>query len=157
MKADRRVTKSVLPSRWLSALSDAESAGGSATPASDSESAEPDTADEGLYASLADAATFVDAVDVEQHTRAPGSMLLVQTRVLGVPAAIEAGRYRDVNALGVATIAAVTNAMPEVELPFLFEGDGATLLVPGTRRLALVSATPLRSGAVVMHYRRAAG
>lgn len=94
-----------------------------------------DAADEGLYASLAETNTFVEAVDVARHVLAPGSMLLVQARVLGVPAAIEAGRYRDVNALGVATIAAVTNAMRDLELPFLFEGDGASLLVPGSRRL----------------------
>jgi hypothetical protein len=100
-----------------------------------SESAATDAASDGLYASLVETTTFVEAVDVERHTEAPGSMLLVQTRVLGVPAAIEAGRYRDVNALGVATIAAVTNAMRDVELPFLFEGDGATLIVPGSRRL----------------------
>jgi hypothetical protein len=94
-----------------------------------------DTADEGVYAALAETTTFVEAVDVERHAHAPGSMLLVQTRVLGVPAAIEAGRYRDVNALGVATIAAVTNAMRDIELPFLFEGDGAALMVPSSRRL----------------------
>lgn len=99
------------------------------------ESAAGDAADQGLYAALAETTTFVEAVDVERHAQAPGSMLLVQTRVLGVPAAIEAGRYRDVNALGVATIAALTNAMRDVELPFLFEGDGAALLVPGSRRL----------------------
>jgi dihydrofolate reductase len=34
--------------------------------------------------------------------------------------------------------------------PTLYEGG-----LPGTRRLALVSATPLRNGAVAMHYRRA--
>ena len=99
------------------------------------ETSERDAADEALYASLTETTTFVEAVDVEQHALAPGSMLLVQTRVLGVPAAVEAGRYRDVNALGVATIAAVSNAMRDVELPFLFEGDGATLIVPGSRRL----------------------
>lgn len=38
-------------------------------------------------------------------------------------------------------------------------GHGPTLYqggLPGTRRLALVAATPLRNGAVAMHYRRAA-
>jgi riboflavin biosynthesis pyrimidine reductase len=37
-------------------------------------------------------------------------------------------------------------------------GHGPTLYesgLPGTRRLELISATPLRSGAVAMHYRRA--
>jgi dihydrofolate reductase len=39
-------------------------------------------------------------------------------------------------------------------------GHGPTLYqngLPGTRRLALVSATPLHNGAVAMHYRRAPG
>ncbi len=39
-------------------------------------------------------------------------------------------------------------------------GHGPTLYaggLPGTRRLELVSATPLRNGAVAMHYRRAGG
>lgn len=91
-------------------------------------------ADALLYASLSELDDFTDAVDVARHTLAPGSMLLAQTRVLGVPGAIDAGRYRDVNALGVATIVALSNAMRELELPFLFEGDGATLLVPGSHR-----------------------
>jgi riboflavin biosynthesis pyrimidine reductase len=37
-------------------------------------------------------------------------------------------------------------------------GHGPTLFesgLPGTRRLDLISAKPLRNGAVVMHYRRA--
>ncbi|HWO09773.1 MAG TPA: DUF3095 family protein, partial [Polyangiaceae bacterium] len=45
------------------------------------------------------------------------------------------GRYHDVNALAVATIVALCNAMRELDVPFSFEGDGATLLVPGSRRL----------------------
>ena len=39
-------------------------------------------------------------------------------------------------------------------------GHGPTLYesgLPGTRRLELISAKPLRCGAVVMHYRRARG
>ena len=97
--------------------------------------AEDALVDERLYGSLVEAETFVDAVDVERHALAPGSMLLVRTRVVGVPGAIEAGRYHEVNALGVATIVAVSNALRDLELPFLFEGDGATLIVPGSRRL----------------------
>jgi dihydrofolate reductase len=39
-------------------------------------------------------------------------------------------------------------------------GHGPTLYqsgLPGTRRLELISATPLRNGAVALHYRRARG
>jgi hypothetical protein len=39
-----------------------------------------------------------------------------------------------VNAVGVASIVAIRNATPDLELPYVFGGDGATLLVPESRR-----------------------
>ena len=60
--------------------------------------------------------------------------------VRGSTQAIEAGRYKDVNALGVSSIVAIQNALPELELPYVFGGDGATLLVPGSRLAAVESA-----------------
>lgn len=53
------------------------------------------------------------------------------TDVRGSTGAIEDGRYRDVDALGVASIIALCNALPELDLPYVFGGDGATLLVRG--------------------------
>jgi hypothetical protein len=52
--------------------------------------------------------------------------------VRGRALVIEAGRYKDVNALGASTIIALRNALPEIQLPFVFGGDGATLLVPAS-------------------------
>ncbi len=43
--------------------------------------------------------------------------------------AIRAGRYRDVNKIGAASIAAIRHTIP-IEFPFVFGGDGATLVVP---------------------------
>ncbi len=62
----------------------------------------------------------------------------------------------------------LANALDRMELidEYLFlvhpriVGHGPTLYqggLPGTRRLDLISATPLRCGSVVMHYRRAGG
>ena len=63
-------------------------------------------------------------------------------------AAIEAGRYKDVNTIGAACIVAAQNAMDKAPFPYVFGGDGATLVVPpgaaekvcaaldGVRRLA---------------------
>ena len=48
--------------------------------------------------------------------------------------AIEDGRYRSVNIAGAALITAVKNALPGADLPFVFGGDGATLLVPPEHR-----------------------
>jgi len=77
---------------------------------------------------------FADVADPRLYTDVPASWHVVLTDVRGSTKAIEEGRYRDVNALGVASIVALRNATPDLELPYVFGGDGATLLVPDTRR-----------------------
>jgi hypothetical protein len=89
-----------------------------------------------FYAALDEITEFRDVMDLERYSAVPASSLLVLTDVVGSTRAIEAGRYKDVNALGVSSIIALSNAMRDIELPFIFGGDGATLVVPGTRREA---------------------
>jgi hypothetical protein len=45
-------------------------------------------------------------------------------------AAIEAGHYKNVNTVAAAVITAILNAAADVDIPFIFEGDGAMLCVP---------------------------
>lgn len=90
--------------------------------------------DEDFYKKLEGIRNFAEATEPSVYVRVPASWLLVITDVQGSTDAIEAGRYRDVNALGVASIVAVNNALQDVALPYVFGGDGATLLVPGSRR-----------------------
>jgi hypothetical protein len=40
------------------------------------------------------------------------------------------GRYKDVNMIGAACISAVLNISQEHSIPYVFGGDGATLMVP---------------------------
>ncbi|MEQ9103838.1 MAG: DUF3095 domain-containing protein [Rhodothermales bacterium] len=47
---------------------------------------------------------------------------------------IRRGHYRDVNFVGASAIAALRNAATDRDIPFVFGGDGATLLVPETDR-----------------------
>jgi hypothetical protein len=78
---------------------------------------------------------FSDARDVcnlEHYTEVPDGWTVIVTDVRGSTKAIEGGRYRDVNLVGAATITASRNAVPELELAYVFGGDGATLLVPTT-------------------------
>ncbi|MCA9612196.1 MAG: DUF3095 domain-containing protein [Sandaracinus sp.] len=91
------------------------------------------TNDEGFYAQLGELTRFEDVATLDAYSPAPSSWVVVITDVRGSTKAIEAGRYKDVNALGVASIVAVRNALPDVEIPFVFGGDGATLLVPESR------------------------
>lgn len=88
----------------------------------------------GFYAELPTFERFVDVHDPSLYVLAPGEWDVVVTDVEGSTKAIEAGRYKDVNALGVASIVGLRNALPEYDLPFVFGGDGATVLTPSEKR-----------------------
>jgi len=60
----------------------------------------------------------------------PADWVVVLTDVKNSTEAIEAGRYKDVNMVGVACIVAVQNALAGHSFPFVFGGDGATLALP---------------------------
>ena len=87
-----------------------------------------------FFAELPELRDFASVADPNVYVDAPNGFHVVITDVRGSTQAIEAGRYRDVNALGVACIVALCNATKGVELPYVFGGDGATLLVPGAHR-----------------------
>jgi len=73
---------------------------------------------------------FRQVSDINNYHQVPDDWSLVITDVQGSTKAIEAGRYKDVNTLGVGSIVAVCNALKGHEIPFVFGGDGATLLIP---------------------------
>lgn len=98
----------------------------------------PDDVD--FFTRLPEISDFTHVTERAAYHAAPAGWQLVITDVRGSTRAIEAGRYRDVNALGVASIVAVCNALPEVQLPYVFGGDGATLLVPGAHLAACTRA-----------------
>ena len=77
---------------------------------------------------------FADVSEPRFYVDVPDDFYVVLTDVRGSTRAIEQGRYRDVNAVGVASIVAIRNAIPDLELPYVFGGDGATLLVPESHR-----------------------
>lgn len=74
---------------------------------------------------------FADLANAASYHTPPPSWWVVVTDVVGSTRAIEAGRYKDVNILGAASIVTAKNAASGRSLPFVFGGDGATLLVPG--------------------------
>ena len=66
----------------------------------------------------------------DQAQDAPSSSFIIVTDVKGSTQAVQEGRYRDVNLVGAASIAAIRNEFPDLSLPYVFGGDGATFLVP---------------------------
>lgn len=100
--------------------------------------------EESFYADLPALTSFGAVTDFSQYRAVPESWHIVMTDIRGSTQAIEAGRYKDVNTLGAATIISVLNAIERLDVPFVFGGDGATMLVPSIAlpavRRALVSA-----------------
>ncbi|MGH1344847.1 MAG: DUF3095 domain-containing protein [Nannocystales bacterium] len=88
----------------------------------------------GFYAALPVFDRFAEVHDPARYSPVPPDWDVVVTDVEGSTKAIEAGRYKDVNALGVASIVALRNALPRFDVPFVFGGDGATVLTPSSRR-----------------------
>ncbi len=73
-------------------------------------------------------------VGPENYQDLPADWFLVLTDVKGSTKAIEAGRYKEVNMVGVSCIIAAQNALGKLDIPFVFGGDGATLAIPGDER-----------------------
>lgn len=83
-----------------------------------------------FYDTLNPFSIFRELPEDELYLDLPEDWLIFITDVKGSTVAIEQGRYKDVNQVGVAAIAAVQNRLKKVEFPFVFGGDGATIVVP---------------------------
>jgi len=75
---------------------------------------------------------FLDVAAFERYVEIPEDWWVAVADVQGSTVAIQAGRYKDVNLLGVTTIAAMVNAVRPLRIPFVFGGDGASFCVPPT-------------------------
>lgn len=60
----------------------------------------------------------------------PQDWVVVVTDIKNSRKAIEYGRYKDVNTIGVATIVVARKVLGEEGFPFVFGGDGATFIIP---------------------------
>lgn len=73
---------------------------------------------------------FQSLMEDVHYREAPQDWWVVITDVMGSTKAIEAGRYKEVNTVGAATLASLRNAIPDIQFPFVFGGDGASALIP---------------------------
>ena len=76
---------------------------------------------------------FSKVCDPSLYQSAPDDWWVLITDIEGSTVAIDAGHYKDVNQLGVATISFVKNLLNKEEFLFVFGGDGATLLLSNTQ------------------------
>ncbi len=90
--------------------------------------------DDRFYATLSAFDRFDEFVDFDAYTPVPDDWVVMITDVQGSTQAIAQGRYKDVNMVGAATITAVLNVCGDIEVPYVFGGDGGTLVIPGSIR-----------------------
>ena len=84
----------------------------------------------GFYPGIESFDDFTEIADGGHYRTAPESWYVIITDVEGSTRAIAEGRYKEVNMIGAACINAVLNVTPNGEIPYMFGGDGASLLVP---------------------------
>ncbi|MGB8689304.1 MAG: DUF3095 domain-containing protein [Microcoleus sp.] len=84
---------------------------------------------ENFYSELRLLDNFIDITDLRNFVDVPDDWYIIVTDIRGSTKAIEAGKYKEVNLLGACSIAAVLNVAGPIEIPFVFGGDGASLLM----------------------------
>lgn len=77
---------------------------------------------------------FSDIIDINQYESLPDDWLVIATDIRGSTEAIAGGKYRAVNMAGACAIAAIINDFPDLEIPFVFGGDGVTIVMPDVGR-----------------------
>ena len=87
--------------------------------------------DDRFYQALVPFDAFDDVMRRDRYRPLPDDWIIAVTDVSHSTEAIEKGRYREVNAAGAAVLAAVGNALPDLQFPFTFGGDGASFAAPG--------------------------
>lgn len=95
---------------------------------------------ERFFAELEPFDGFAGIVEPSSYHAVPDDWCVAITDVEDSTRAIAEGRFKDVNAIGAASIVAVLNAARDLPLPFVFGGDGATILFPASRRAAVAVA-----------------
>jgi len=71
-----------------------------------------------------------DIVDAKHYYDVPTDWYIAATDVRGSTQAVADGRYKEVNAVAAASITALLNLLSDEDLPFVFGGDGASILIP---------------------------
>ena len=82
---------------------------------------------------------FSDFTESHYFQNIPESWCVIITDIKGSTKAIESGRYQDVNMVGAASVSVVQEALDK-EFPFVFGGDGATLVIPSTHKASVFDA-----------------
>jgi hypothetical protein len=84
----------------------------------------------GFYAGLPVRTEFGAVADPASYAPLPGDWHVVTCDVRNSTRAVEAGNYKHVNTVGASAVTAMLNAAGDLDIPFIFEGDGSAFCVP---------------------------
>jgi len=93
-----------------------------------------------FYQQLATFDCFSQLTDDRHYCQVPSEWSVIITDVKGSTEAIEAGRYKEVNRIGAAAIVCANHVISDIDLPYVFGGDGATFLVDPEHLSAVLAA-----------------
>lgn len=85
---------------------------------------------ENFYFELHTLERFIDITEPHKFKSFPHEWYIIITDIVGSTKAVEAGLYKEVNLIGACSIIAVLNVAGDIEIPFVFGGDGASLVIP---------------------------
>lgn len=89
-----------------------------------------------FYAGLPKVRSFASLSAPEAFAALPPDWHLCCTDIVNSTGLVNAGRYKTVNMIGAAVIAAMRNALEGEAFPYVFGGDGASFAVPPRHRAA---------------------
>jgi Protein of unknown function (DUF3095) len=85
---------------------------------------------ENFYAGLPVLASFDAVTEPGNFAPLPADWHVATCDVRNSTLAVEAGNYKHVNTVGASAVTAMLNAAGNLEIPFIFEGDGSAFCVP---------------------------
>jgi len=74
--------------------------------------------------------TFDEVCKLNNYQKIPDDWYVIVADVVNSTEAIQSGKYKAVNFVGVSVIAGILNIAKNEELPYMFGGDGASLCIP---------------------------
>lgn len=83
-----------------------------------------------FYHTLVPHHDFLAITEPENYTPVPDTWVIALTDVKNSTQAVRGGQYKDVNLVGASAIIALLNLDRHLDIPFIFGGDGATVLLP---------------------------
>ena len=89
---------------------------------------------ESFFSSLPPVSDWMEIGSPQVYRNIPDGWSLLMTDIKGSTKAVQEGKYKQINILGVCAIISIQNVLKTERFPFIFGGDGATILLPESHK-----------------------